>query len=95
MRTLFENFRAGNCKTLIALAGPQPHPPMQIGRASTARRNIFPWASKWRAKTDGAAVAYALRAGGPVANVFGPVAFDAKGDANGMTYEMNVWGDAR
>jgi ABC-type branched-subunit amino acid transport system substrate-binding protein len=61
----------------------------------TARRNIFPWASKWRAKTDGAAVAYALRAGGPVANVFGPVAFDAKGDANGMTYEMNVWRDAR
>jgi hypothetical protein len=30
-----------------------------------------------------------------VANVFGPVAFDAKGDANGMTYEMNVWRDAR
>jgi branched-chain amino acid transport system substrate-binding protein len=47
------------------------------------------------AKTDGTAVAHALRAGGPVANVFGPVAFDAKGDANGMTYEMNVWRDAR
>lgn len=43
------------------------------------------------AKTDGAAVAHALRAGGPVATVFGPVAFDAKGDAEGMTYEMNVW----
>ena len=44
-------------------------------------------------KTDGAAVAHALRAGGPVATVFGPVAFDAKGDAEGMTYEMNVWRD--
>jgi branched-chain amino acid transport system substrate-binding protein len=42
-------------------------------------------------KTDGLAVAHALRAGGPVATVFGPVAFDAKGDAEGMTYEMNVW----
>ena len=27
--------------------------------------------------------------------MFGPVAFDAKGDADGMTYEMNVWRDAR
>jgi branched-chain amino acid transport system substrate-binding protein len=40
---------------------------------------------------DGAAVARALRAGGPVSTVFGPVAFDAKGDAEGMTYEINVW----
>jgi branched-chain amino acid transport system substrate-binding protein len=45
--------------------------------------------------TDGAAVAHALRSGGPVATVFGPVAFDAKGDAEGMTYEMNVWRDGR
>jgi ABC-type branched-subunit amino acid transport system substrate-binding protein len=42
-------------------------------------------------KADGAAVARALRAGGSVAPVFGPVAFDAKGDAEGMTYEINVW----
>jgi branched-chain amino acid transport system substrate-binding protein len=41
-------------------------------------------------KMDGAAVAHALR-GDPVDTVFGPVAFDAKGDAQGMTYEMNVW----
>jgi branched-chain amino acid transport system substrate-binding protein len=46
-------------------------------------------------KTDGAAVAHALRTGGPVATVFGPVAFDAKGDAEGMTYEMNVWQNGR
>jgi branched-chain amino acid transport system substrate-binding protein len=46
-------------------------------------------------KTDGAAVAHALRAGGPVDTVFGPVAFDAKGDVEGMTYEMNVWRDGR
>jgi branched-chain amino acid transport system substrate-binding protein len=45
--------------------------------------------------TDGSAVAHALRTGGPVATVFGPVAFDAKGDAEGMTYEMNVWRDGR
>jgi len=42
-------------------------------------------------KVDGAAVAHALRTGDPVNTVFGPVAFDAKGDAEGMTYEMNVW----
>jgi branched-chain amino acid transport system substrate-binding protein len=46
-------------------------------------------------KTDGAAVAHALRSGDPVATIFGPVAFDAKGDAEGMTYEMNVWRDGR
>ena len=46
-------------------------------------------------KTDGLAVARALREGGPVATVFGPVAFDAKGDAGRMTYEMNVWRDGQ
>jgi branched-chain amino acid transport system substrate-binding protein len=46
-------------------------------------------------KTEGLAVARALREGGPVATVFGPVAFDAKGDAEGMTYEMNVWRNGR
>jgi branched-chain amino acid transport system substrate-binding protein len=42
-------------------------------------------------KLDGAAVAHALRTGDPVSTVFGPVTFDAKGDVEGMTYEMNVW----
>ena len=42
-------------------------------------------------KVDGAAVAHALRTGDPVSTVFGPVTFDAKGDVEGMTYEMNVW----
>ena len=46
-------------------------------------------------KPDGAAVAKALRSGGPVNTVFGPVAFDAKGDAEGMVYEMNVWHSGR
>ena len=46
-------------------------------------------------KADGAAVAHALRTGDPVNTVFGPVAFDAKGDAEGMTYEMNVWQGGR
>jgi branched-chain amino acid transport system substrate-binding protein len=46
-------------------------------------------------KVDGAAVAHALRTGGPVNTVFGPMTFDAKGDAQGMTYEMNVWRDGR
>jgi branched-chain amino acid transport system substrate-binding protein len=41
-------------------------------------------------KVDGRAVAHALRTGDPVSTVFGPVTFDAKGDAEGMTYEMNV-----
>ena len=44
-------------------------------------------------KVDGPAVARALREGGPVETVFGPVGFDAKGDASGMVYEMNVWRD--
>jgi branched-chain amino acid transport system substrate-binding protein len=42
-------------------------------------------------KTDGASVARALRTSNPVDTVFGPVTFDAKGDAEGMTYEINVW----
>jgi branched-chain amino acid transport system substrate-binding protein len=42
-------------------------------------------------KVDGRAVAQALRTGDPVSTVFGPVTFDAKGDAGGMIYEMNVW----
>jgi branched-chain amino acid transport system substrate-binding protein len=46
-------------------------------------------------KLDGGAVAHALRTGDPVDTVFGPVAFDAKGDAEGMTYEMNVWRSGR
>jgi hypothetical protein len=40
-------------------------------------------------KVDGPAVAHALRTGDPVPTVFGPVTFDAKGDAGGMAYEMN------
>ena len=46
-------------------------------------------------KVDGQAVAHALRTGDPVSTVFGPVTFDAKGDVEGMTYEMNVWRDGR
>jgi branched-chain amino acid transport system substrate-binding protein len=46
-------------------------------------------------KLDGGAVAHALRTGDPVDTVFGPVAFDEKGDAEGMTYEMNVWRSGR
>jgi branched-chain amino acid transport system substrate-binding protein len=42
-------------------------------------------------KVDGPVVAHVLRTGGPVNTVFGPTAFDAKGDVEGMTYEMNVW----
>ena len=30
-----------------------------------------------------------------MSTVFGPVTFDAKGDAGGMIYEMNVWRDGR
>ena len=46
-------------------------------------------------KVDGGAVAHVLRTGDPVSTVFGPVTFDAKGDADGMTYEMNVWRGGR
>jgi branched-chain amino acid transport system substrate-binding protein len=42
-------------------------------------------------RADRKAVAHALRTGDPVSTVFGPVTFDAKGDAGGMTYEMNIW----
>ena len=30
-----------------------------------------------------------------MSTVFGPVTFDAKGDVEGMTYEINVWHDGR
>jgi branched-chain amino acid transport system substrate-binding protein len=43
--------------------------------------------------SDGLAVAKALRAGGPVETVIGPLSFDQKGDALGITYQMNVWHD--
>jgi branched-chain amino acid transport system substrate-binding protein len=46
-------------------------------------------------KVDGAAVGHALRTGDPVSMVFGPVTFDAKGDVEGRTYEMNVWHEGR
>jgi branched-chain amino acid transport system substrate-binding protein len=46
-------------------------------------------------KTDGAAVTRALRSRNPVDTVFGPVTFDAKGDVEGMTYEINVWHNGR
>ena len=44
---------------------------------------------------DGTAVAKALRAGGPVDTVLGPLAFDPKGDAIGITYALQVWHDGR
>ena len=40
---------------------------------------------------DGLAVAKALRIGGPVETVIGPLGFDHKGDALGITYELQVW----
>jgi branched-chain amino acid transport system substrate-binding protein len=40
----------------------------------------------------GLAVAAALRAN-PVPTIFGPTSFDARGDAQGITYELNVWQD--
>ena len=46
-------------------------------------------------KEDGAAVARALRSRIPVDTIFGPVTFDAKGDVEGMTYEINVWRNGR
>jgi branched-chain amino acid transport system substrate-binding protein len=42
--------------------------------------------------TDAGAVARAIREK-PVDTVFGSVAFDAKGDAQGMTYDINIWHD--
>jgi len=46
-------------------------------------------------KVDAVAIAQALRTGMPVNTVLGPIAFDAKGDAQGMTYDINVWHDGR
>ncbi len=49
-----------------------------------------------RAGSDkGPAVAKALRSGGPIDTVLGPLAFDSKGDAIGITYEMQVWKGGR
>jgi branched-chain amino acid transport system substrate-binding protein len=41
--------------------------------------------------TDGKAVTAALRSGPPTDTVIGPLAFDKKGDAVGITYDINVW----
>jgi len=46
-------------------------------------------------KVDAVAIAQALRTGKPADTVFGPLAFDAKGDAQGINYEINVWHDGR
>jgi len=46
-------------------------------------------------KVDAVAIAQALRTGKPVDTIFGPLAFDAKGDAQGINYEINVWHDGR
>jgi branched-chain amino acid transport system substrate-binding protein len=45
-------------------------------------------------RVDGLAISQALRAE-PVTTIFGPTTFDAKGDAQGITYELNVWQDGR
>ena len=42
-------------------------------------------------KVDPLAIAKMLRTGDPVQTVFGPIAFDAKGDAQGLTYDILVW----
>jgi branched-chain amino acid transport system substrate-binding protein len=42
---------------------------------------------------EGAGVAQALRNNRPTDTVLGPLTFDAKGDVEGMTYEMFVWHD--
>lgn len=44
-----------------------------------------------RGGVDGAKVATALRQGPPVDTVLGPLRFDAKGDAEGITHEIQVW----
>jgi len=41
-------------------------------------------------KFDGALIAAALRSA-PVGTIFGSVSFDEKGDAQGVTYDINVW----
>jgi branched-chain amino acid transport system substrate-binding protein len=45
-------------------------------------------------RVDGLAVSQALRRE-PVMTIFGPTSFDAKGDAQGITYELNLWQDGR
>ena len=41
--------------------------------------------------TDGRKVTEALRVGAPIATVLGPLSFDEKGDAKGITYDIDVW----
>ena len=41
--------------------------------------------------TDGAKVTAALRQGPPISTAIGPLRFDAKGDAEGITYQIDVW----
>ena len=41
--------------------------------------------------TDGKKVTAALRQGPPIDTVIGPLTFDQKGDAVGITYEIDVW----
>ena len=45
--------------------------------------------------TEGRKVTAALRDGTPIDTVIGPVVFDAKGDAVGITYQIDVWKDGR
>ena len=42
-------------------------------------------------KVDPVAIAKALRTDEPIDTVFGPMTFDAKGDAMGISYEILVW----
>jgi branched-chain amino acid transport system substrate-binding protein len=46
-------------------------------------------------KVDPVAIAKALRSGVPVNTVFGPMTFDAKGDAQGIGYDILEWRDGR
>jgi branched-chain amino acid transport system substrate-binding protein len=46
-------------------------------------------------KVDPVAIAKALRSGEPVNTVFGPMTFDAKGDAQGIGYDILEWRDGR
>ena len=45
--------------------------------------------------SDGKKVAAALREGAPIDTVIGPLRFDKKGDAEGITYEIDVWKGGR
>ncbi len=45
--------------------------------------------------TDGKSVTAALRRGEPIDTVIGPLRFDKKGDAEGITYEIDVWKGGR